>query len=94
MSGSYVLEMTPEELSSGTGDLDFQSRVLADVVHVGAIRGTLTVAEAEDGTPSLSWSETTEEGGRSVSATFYTSDECSENHTTTRRDHQAEAAGY
>lgn len=95
MSGSHVMTMTPEELASDMGDLDFQHRVLAAVVSVGALRGTLTVAEAEDGTPVLRWVETTEEGGRAVDANFYTEGEyCPGNHATTQRDHQAEAAGY
>lgn len=96
-SGSHVMEMTPEETASDFGDLTFQSRVLAAVVNVGAIRGTLTVAACEDdGTPSLCWSEGTEEGGRGVTATFYTDGEyCnSSDHATTQRDHRAEEAGY
>lgn len=94
--GSYAVTMNDEERSSKfLGTTDFQYRVLASVANVGARRGTLTVEETEDGTPLLYWSEATDEGGRSVEATFYTDEEyCGSDHTTTRRDHQAEAAGY
>jgi hypothetical protein len=95
LSGSYAKFMTDKETASEFPDLDFQYRVLASVAHVSARRGTLTVEETEDGTPLLYWSEATDEGGRSVEATFYTDEEnCGSDHTTTRRDHQAEAAGY
>ena len=96
LSGSHALTMTEEEQASDFGDLEFQGRVLSDVVNVGARHGTLTVEEDEDdGTPRLDWSESTEEGGRTVSAVFYADDACClSDHATTRRDHTAEAAGY
>jgi hypothetical protein len=96
LSGSHAMLMTEEETAADFGDIDFQHRVLSSVVNVGARRGTLTVEETEDGTPSLSWSETTEEGSRYVEATFYVNENhCPESaHKTPRRDHRAESAGY
>lgn len=94
MSGSHVMLMTAGETASQFGDLEFRGRVVSDVVNTGTRYGTLTVEETEDGTPRLSWTETTDEGGRAVEATFYNDGECHESHTTTRRDHSAERAGY
>lgn len=95
LSGSHALLMTETERAMQFGELEFQGRVVSDVVNVNARKGTLTVEECEDGTPSLHWSETTDEGGRSVTATFYADHEyCGSDHTPTRRDHTAEAAGY
>ena len=76
LSGSHVMEMIGDEMTSDMGDIDFERRVLASVVNVNAIRGTLTVEAVGDGTSVLSWSETTEEGGRAVDATFYADGTC------------------
>lgn len=95
LSGSHAMLMTEEEQTSPVGDMEFQDRVLASVVNVGARQGRLMVEEAEDGTPALIWDESTEEGGRSVTASFYrTGEYCGSDHVATRRDHTAEAAGY
>lgn len=93
LSGSYVMKMTDEETSSEWGEIEFQDRVVAYLVNVHALSGTLTVSQ-EDDTPVIEWSESTDEGGRCSRAVFWEDGDCPEPHKSTFRDHRAEVAGY
>lgn len=87
MSGSYVLEKSEGQAAREFGDLEFHNMVAVLVMDATAVEGSLTVNDGE-----LEWRENTEEGFSRKSATFCTEDGCDT--SSTRRDHQAEAAGY
>lgn len=92
MDRSYVISPNDDERASEFGDLEFKERVLGNVVSVTGLGGTLTVTTFEDGTARLSWGEQTDEGSRSVEATFC-EDDCDDAEYS-QRDHSAEAMGY
>lgn len=100
ISRSYIETLDPErDIRPGRfdddGEISFRQRILNHVVSAYTTwDGTLTVTGDEMGglTQTLDWTEKTEEGGRSVTATFCT-DDCDTGRST-YRDHYAEAMGY
>ena len=96
ISRTYDMTMTDDERNSEFGDIDFHNRVLASVVNTYSIfqSGELRVTSGEgsDYVVRLEWWETTEEGGRNVTATICG---CPDgDHEPTYRDHRAEQYGY
>lgn len=91
MDRSYVIVPNDDERASEFGDIEFQERVLGNVVSMTGLGGTLRV-ETEPAI-RLIWSEATDEGGRSVEATFCNDESCDETEYS-QRDHAAEAMGY
>lgn len=94
MSDAYVITMNDDEQTDQFGDLRFQERVLGHVVSLTGFGGRLSVdVDEDDGTVRLSWSEQTDEGGRSADAYFCTDESC-DTLDYSHRDHAAEAMGY
>lgn len=95
LSSGHLMTQNDDERDSQFGDIEFHERVVGYVVNTFSLLadGTLRVTRLSDGDVRLSWSEATEEGGRSIEATICT-DDCDLGESSWRRDHQAEAAGY
>lgn len=69
-SADYNME--DSEKFAEFGDLEFYARILSYIVSTGSHDGTLRVTQDEtNATPIFAWSESTEEGFRAETATFY-----------------------
>ena len=83
----HVYEMTTQERADQFGDLEFKNRVVANVMSLHAIHGTLTVTEE-----GVEWNEQTEEGFRTAGVRWC-EDDCPDERSW-QRDHRAEEMGY
>lgn len=63
-------EMTDEERNGEFGDMEFFDRVATYLFSPFAISGRLCVSQDEDDMPVFEWTEDTEEGHKSITATF------------------------
>ena len=96
ISRTYDMVMSDIERNSEFGDIDFHNRVLAHVVNTYSMRHTGTLRVERLGGPDdevrLEWSEVTDEGSVSLTATICG---CPDgNSEPTYRDHRAESMGY
>ena len=90
MDRDWVAMMNDDEVASEFGDLEFQGRMLTNLVSWSEPSQT-NVTPFEDGTVRIEVSYAHDEGmfwGEALTCT----DDCPE--TSSQRDHQAEAAGY
>lgn len=84
----YTYPLSIEEQNSDFTEIEFKERVIATVVSVFAVDGTLSVS------PNVvNWHETTDEGYRS-SCIEWCEDETCEASKSWQRDMSAEKAGY
>lgn len=97
ISSGYTMTVNDNEKRSDFGDIEFHHRVVNRVVNTYSLflTGSLKVTNEEDNGIRLVWSETTEEGGRSIEALICKDEDClSDGDDYWQRDHRAEEAGY